>query len=58
MMPVIMQGVQPRMFLVVNFFFEFLKYFFFFVVAIYDLVHDVEAIFHFPKLLTASGNLF
>ena len=29
-----------------------------FVVYICDLVHDVDAIFHLPKLLTASGNLF
>ena len=29
-----------------------------FVVVMYDLVHDVEAIFHPPLLLSASGNLF
>ena len=29
-----------------------------FVAAIYDLVHDVEAIFHLSNLPTASGNLF
>ena len=29
-----------------------------FVVAIFDLVHDVEAIRGLCKLLTASGNLF
>ena len=29
-----------------------------FVVAIFDLVHDVETIFHLSYLLTASGNLF
>ena len=29
-----------------------------FVVAICDLVHDVETIFHLSSLLTASGNLF
>ena len=29
-----------------------------FVVAICDLVHDVETIFHLSYLLTASGNLF
>ena len=29
-----------------------------FVVAICDLVHDLEALFHIPLLLTASGNLF
>ena len=28
-----------------------------FVVAICDLVHDVETIFHLPYVLTASGNL-
>ena len=28
------------------------------VVAIFDLVLDVESIFQFPLLLTASGNLF
>ena len=28
------------------------------VVAICDLVHDVETIFHLFYLLTASGNLF
>ena len=26
--------------------------------CICDLVHDVEAMFHLPELLTASGNLF
>ena len=31
---------------------------FIFAVAIIDLVHNVEAIFHITKLLTASGNLF
>ena len=29
-----------------------------FVVAIFDLEHDVEAIFSLPSLLIASGNLF
>ena len=29
-----------------------------FVVAICDLVHDVETIFHLYYVLTASGNLF
>ena len=29
-----------------------------FVVAICDLVHNVETIFHLSYLLTASGNLF
>ena len=38
------QGVQRRTVLVVNFF-QFFKYIFFgLVVAIFDLVHDVEAI--------------
>ena len=47
-----LEEVQGRMVLVVNFF-----VFLFFVVAIFDLVHDVETIFHLPYLLTASGNL-
>ena len=40
-----LQGVQHRMVLVVNFF-KFLKilFFFCFVVAMCDLLHDVEAI--------------
>ena len=39
--------------------FVFLRLSFFcFVVAICDLVHDVETIFHLSYLLTASGNLF
>ena len=29
-----------------------------FLVAIFDLVHDVEAIFYLSKLLTASSNQF
>ena len=29
-----------------------------FVVAICDLVHDVETIFHLSNVLTASGNIF
>ena len=41
-----------------HFLFIFLKLFFCFVVAMSDLVHDVEAIFHLPYLLTAYGNLF
>ena len=40
------QGVPHRVVLVVNFFL-FLKYCFF-VVAIVDLVYDVEAIFRLP----------
>ena len=34
------------------------NYFFCCVVAICDLVHDVETIFHLSYVLTASGNLF
>ena len=30
---------------------------FLFVVAIFDLMHDVEAILHLPLLLTVSGNM-
>ena len=37
---------------------SFLNYCFCFVVAIFDLVHDVEVIFYLTKLLTSSGNLF
>ena len=33
-------------------------FFSFFFVAIFDQVHDLEAIFHLPKLITASENLF
>ena len=29
-----------------------------FVVAICDVVHDVETIFHLSCVLTASGNIF
>ena len=39
-------------------FFLFLNYLFCFVVAIFDLVQDVEATFHILLLQTASGNLF
>ena len=49
------EGVQHRMVLVVHF---FLFLFFCFVVAMCDLVHDVEDIFHLSELLTASGNIF
>ena len=42
---------------VVNFF-VFLRLFFAFVVAICDLVHDMETIFHLSYVLTVSGNLF
>ena len=41
-----------------NFFVFFEIIIFCFVVAICDLVHDVEIIFHLSYLLTASGNLF
>ena len=41
------QAVQRRMVLVVNDFVDLI--FFCFVVAIFDLVHDLEAIFHLPK---------
>ena len=41
------QGVHCRMVLVVNFFVFFI-FFFCFVVAMGDLVHDVIAIFHLP----------
>ena len=37
----------------------FLRFFIFdFVVALCDLVHDVETIFHLSYALTVSGNLF
>ena len=39
-------------------FFEILNIFVCFVVAIFDLVHDVEAIHDLCYLLTASGNPF
>ena len=41
-----------------QFFHNFEIIIFCFVVAIFDLVHDVETIFHLPYVLTASGNLF
>ena len=53
-----MHGVQHRMISVVNFFCIFEIIIFCFVVAICDLVHDVETIFHLSYVLTASGNLF
>ena len=40
------EGVQRRRVLVVNFFVNFETKFFCFVVAICDLVHDVEAVFY------------
>ena len=51
------EGLQRRMVLVVKFFRTFENRIVCFVVDICDLVHDVAAIFHLPKLLTASGNL-
>ena len=47
--------MQGRMISVVNFFRIFEIIIFCFVVAICDLVHDVETIFHFSYVLTASG---
>ena len=39
--------------------FVFLRLLFFCcVVAIFDLVHDMETIFYLSYVLTASGNLF
>ena len=50
-------GVQRRMISVAIFrIFEIIT--FCFVVAICDLVHGVETIFHLSCVLTASGNLF
>ena len=42
----------------VNYFCIFVIHFFCIVVAIFDLVHDVDALFHLLLLLTASENLF
>ena len=42
------QGVQRRRVLVVNFFRILKKKCFCFVVAIFDLMHDAETIFHLP----------
>ena len=52
-----MHGVQHRMISVDNFFIFLRLLFFCCVVAICDLVHIVETIFHLSYLLTASGNL-
>ena len=49
--------VQRRM-ISVDIFFVFLRLFFCCVVAIWDLVHAVEAMYSLPYVLTASGNLF
>ena len=51
-------GVQRRMISVVNFFRIFAIIIFCFVVAICDLVHDVETIFQLSYVLTASRNLY
>ena len=56
---VLNQGVQRRMVLVVIVFFRSFEIkWFCLVVAICDLVHDVEAIHGLPQLLTAFLNLF
>ena len=51
------QGVQCRIFLVVNFF-RIFEIIFCFVVAIYYLVHDVEAIHNLRYLLRAFWKSF
>ena len=51
-------GVQCRMIFSGQFFCIFEIIIFCFVVAICDLVRDVENIFHLSYVLTASGNLF
>ena len=51
-------GVQRRMISVDNFFRIFEIIIFCFVVALCDLVHDVETIFHLFYVLTASRNPF
>ena len=51
-------GVQRIMISVDNFSRIFEIIIFCCVVAICDLVHDVETIFHLSYVLTASGNLF
>ena len=48
-------GVQRRMISVDNFFVFVEIIMFCFVVAIFDLGHDVENIFHLSYVLTASG---
>ena len=52
------QEVQRRMISVDNFFRIFEIIIFCFVFAIFDLVQNVETIFHISYVLTASGNLF
>ena len=51
-------GVQRWVVSVDNFFPKFEIIILCCVVAICDLVHDVETIFHHSYVLTASGNLF
>ena len=54
-----LHGMHRRMISVVNFFvFCQIINSFCFVVAISDLVHAVETMFHLSYVLTASGNLF
>ena len=54
-----MHGMQRRMISVVIVIFSYFEIIIFcFVVAICDLVHDVETIFHLSYVLTAYGNLF
>ena len=50
--------VQRRIVFIVVIFSMFEMIIFYFVIAIFDLVHDVEAILHLPYLQTASGYLF
>ena len=51
-------AVQRMMISVVNVFRIFEIIIFCFIVAICDIVHDVETIFHLSYVLTASGNIF
>ena len=53
-----LHGMQRRMISVVIFFVFFRLFVFCFVVAISDLVHAVETMFHLFYVLTASGNFF
>ena len=55
---IVKHGVQRRMISMVNFFLIFEIIVFCFVVAICDLVHASETVFHLSYVLTASGNLF
>ena len=54
----ISQDIEVDNYFFIIIFVYFFFYFFCFVVAIFDLVHIVQAIFLLPDLLTASGNLF